>query len=75
MLWTMYFLKCYPFTQEACAAAGAAEAGVVDPKTWKKYLWPMIYSSADLKAEVMSNLFVLLHCIMFLTYPFLDQFR
>ena len=24
MLWAMYFLKCYPLTQEACAAAGQA---------------------------------------------------
>ena len=55
MLWAMYFLKCYPLTQEACAAAGAADAGAVDPKTWKKYLWPMIYSLADLEVAVVSN--------------------
>jgi hypothetical protein len=48
-----------------------ADAGAVDPKTWKKYLWPMMYSLADLEVEVVSNfLFVLLQCIMFLTYPF-----
>ena len=51
----MYFLKCYPLTQEACDAAEAADAGAVEPKTWKKYLWPMIYSLADLEAEVVSN--------------------
>ena len=51
----MYFLKCYPLTQEACAAAGAADAGPFEPKTSKKYLWPMIYSLADLEAEVVSN--------------------
>jgi hypothetical protein len=53
MLWAMYFLKCYPRTQEGCAAAGGDSA--VDPKTWKKYVWPMIYSLADLEAEVVSN--------------------
>jgi hypothetical protein len=37
MLWAMYFLKCYPLTQEACAAAGEAD-GAIDPKTWKKYI-------------------------------------
>jgi len=35
MLWAMYFLKCYPLTQEACAAAGAADAGAVDPRPGK----------------------------------------
>jgi hypothetical protein len=50
----MYFLKCYPCIQEACAAAGQADSGAVDPKTWKKYVWPMIYALADLEAEVVS---------------------
>ena len=60
MLWAMYFLKCYPLTQEACAAAGGTNSGAVDPKTWKKYVWPMIYALADLEAEVVSLfLFVL----------------
>ena len=60
MLWAMYFVKCYPLTQEACAAAGGTNSGAVDPKTWKKYVWPMIYALADLEAEVVSLfLFVL----------------
>jgi hypothetical protein len=54
MLWRMYFLKCYPPTQEACAAAGQADSGADDPKTWKKYVWPMIYALADLESEVVS---------------------
>ena len=53
-------LECYPLTQEACAATGAADAGAVDPTMWKKHLWPMIYSLADLEAEVVSISFVLL---------------
>ena len=40
MLWAMYFLKCYPLTPEACTAAGVADAGAVDPKTWKKTSGP-----------------------------------
>ena len=56
MLWAMYFVKCYPLTQEGCAAAGDADSGAVDPKAWKKYVWPMIYSLADLEAEVVSNI-------------------
>ena len=31
LLWAMYFLKCYPKQEEACAAAG--EKGVTGPKT------------------------------------------
>ena len=75
MLWAMYFLKCYPLTQEACAAAGAADAGAVDPNTWKKHLWLMIYSLADLEAEVVSNFLLFYYCIiMFLTYFFKINF-
>jgi hypothetical protein len=59
MLWSMYFLKCYPRTQEACAAAGQADSGAVDPKTRKKYAWPMIYALANLEAKLVSlSLFV-----------------
>lgn len=55
MLWAMYFLKCYPLTQEGCAAAGTVAKGAVDPKTWKKYLWPMIWALADLESIVVSR--------------------
>ena len=40
MLWAMYFLKCYPLTQEACAATGAAHAGAVDPRHGKSTSGP-----------------------------------
>ena len=52
MLWAMYFVKCYPLTQEGCAAAGTAAKGAVDPKTWKKWVWPMIWALADLESVV-----------------------
>ena len=50
MLWVMYFLKCYPRTGEGCGAAGGStrKNSAVDPKTWRKYIWPMIYSLSDL---------------------------
>ena len=54
LLWAMYFVKCYPLTQEGCAAAGTAAKGAVDPKTWKKWVWPMIWALADLESEVVS---------------------
>ncbi len=71
MLCAMYVLKCYPFTQEAYAGTGAADAGAVDPMTWKKHLWPMIYLLAELEAEVVSNFLLFYYCIIiFLTYSF-----
>lgn len=54
LLWAMYFLKCYPKTGEGCAAA-ASEKGAVDPKTWRKYIWPMIYALADLESILVSS--------------------
>ena len=54
MLWAMYFFKCYLLTQEGCAAAGIAAPGAVNPKTWKKHLWPMIWALADLESIVVS---------------------
>jgi hypothetical protein len=62
MLCAMYFVKCYPLTQEACAAAGDTDFGAVDPKTWKKYVWAMIYSLADLESEVVRNI-LFVYCI------------
>ena len=46
MLWAMYFLKCYPRTGEGCGTAGGLtrKNSAVDPKTWRKYIWLMIYS-------------------------------
>jgi hypothetical protein len=65
MLWAMYFVKCYPLTQdqEACAALGDTDSGAVDPTSWKKYVWSMIYSLADLEAEVVRNI-LFVYCIV-----------
>ena len=48
--------------QVGCAAAGTAEKGAVDPKTWRKYIWPWIYSLADLEDDVVSS-FVCFHVV------------
>jgi hypothetical protein len=41
LLWAMYFLTCYLLQEEGCAKA-AGDNGAIDPKTWRKYIWPMI---------------------------------
>ncbi len=56
MLWAMHFLCCYPKQEECCAAAGTQEKGAVDPKTWRKYIWPYIYALAELEHVVVSYL-------------------
>jgi hypothetical protein len=53
LLWTLYFLCCYPKQGEGCAAA-TSNNGIIDPKTWRKYIWHMIYAIADLESVVVS---------------------
>ena len=56
LLWTMFFLKCYPKEGPACGAAGGStnRKNAVDPKTWRKYVWPYIYALSDLEGPVVS---------------------
>jgi len=56
LLWTMFFLKCYPKEGPACGAAGGStnRKNAVDPKTWRKYVWPYIYALTDLEGPVVS---------------------
>ena len=67
LLWAMYFLFCYPKQEEGCAAA-AGEKGAIDPKTWRKYIWPMIYALSDLESVVVSLLISFLIAKSFDTY-------
>ena len=70
LLWTMYFLFCYPKTQQGCSAAGGTDergTGAVDPKTWRKYIWLMIYALADLESEVVSAGFSF--CSVLVSFP------
>ena len=65
LLWKLHFLFCYPKTQQGCSAAGGTDErgrGAVDPKTWRKYIWLMIYALADLESEVVSA------SLVFVTY-------
>ena len=55
----MYILKCYPKQEEACAAA-AGEKRAINPKTWRKYIWPMIFALSDLESAVVSLIFIIL---------------
>lgn len=43
LLWALYFLKVYP-TETAAAAVLH-----VDEKTFRKYLWPMVYELATMR--------------------------
>ena len=52
LLWAMYFLS-YAQTEEGCSAA-ASENGAVNPKTWHKHIWPVIYALSDLESAVVS---------------------
>jgi hypothetical protein len=38
LLWTLYFLKCYPKEGPGCAAVGGSR-GAIDPKTMRKWVW------------------------------------
>lgn len=51
LLWTLFFFKVYPKQGPACSAAGGSN-GAIDPKTWRKYIWPFVYAIADLEPIV-----------------------
>ena len=57
LLWALFFMKCYPTEEPACAAAGG-QRGAVDPKTLRKYIWPFIVAIADLESHVVSKVYV-----------------
>ena len=53
LLWTLYFFKAYPTQNVACSAAGGTR-GAIDPKTFRKYIWPFVSAIADLEQVVVS---------------------
>ena len=67
LLWAMYFLFCYPKQEEGCATAAGVK-GAINPKTWRKYIWPMIYALSDLESVVVSLLISFLITKSFDTY-------
>ena len=59
LLWALYFMKVYPKEGTACATAGGS-GGAIDPKTLRKYVWPIILGLADLEPNVVSENLILL---------------
>ena len=56
-LWALMFMKIYSSETALCAHAGG-----VDPKTFRKWIWPFILALAELEYTVVSLLF---WCISF----------
>ena len=54
LLWTLHFLKAYPKQATVCSTVGGS-AGAIDPKTLRKYMWPLIRAVADLEPDVVSK--------------------
>lgn len=56
-MWALFFMMVYPGDKAASALAGGSQ-GAIDPKTLRKYVWPMIRAIASLEPFVVS-LFIL----------------
>jgi hypothetical protein len=50
-LWSLMFMKLYSVEVDLCANAGGSD-GAVDPKTFRKWVWPFIKSLAELEYHV-----------------------
>ena len=50
-LWALMFMKIHSTEGAMCGHAGG-----VDPKTFRKWVWPMIRAIADLEYTVVSNI-------------------
>jgi hypothetical protein len=57
LLWTLYFLKCYPKEGPGCAAVGGSKGGI-DPKTMRKWVWLLLERIGELADEVVSAFFL-----------------
>lgn len=68
LLWALFFMHVYPSGKVACATAGGSN-GAIDPKTLRKYVWPMIQAIASLEPHVVcifcSDTFI---CLFLLTW-------
>ena len=51
LLWTLYWLKCYPMESPATAAVGRP-GHKVDPKTFHKYVQPIVFVMSYLEPHV-----------------------
>ncbi len=53
LLWMLHFLHAYPKQGTTFSMVGGLE-GAVDPKTLRKYIWPLIYAVSDMEPDVVS---------------------
>ena len=53
LLWTLHFMKVYT-KQGVVSSTVGGSSGAVDPKTFRKYVWPFIHAIADLEPDVVS---------------------
>jgi hypothetical protein len=56
LLWTLYWMKCYPTESPGTATIGK-QGHKVDPKTFRKYVYPIVYAIASLEPYVVSLCF------------------
>jgi len=49
LMWTLHFLKAYPRQGAVCSTVGGS-LGAIDPKTFRKYMWPFIHAMANLES-------------------------
>lgn len=63
LLWTLILFKLYGVETDLCAHAGGSY-GAVDPKTFRKWCWPMAEALAELEYSVVSET-TLLICYSF----------
>lgn len=54
LLWTLMFFKLYGIESDLCAHAGGVY-GAIDPKTYRRWIWPMARALAELEYAVVSG--------------------
>ncbi len=69
LLWTLHFLKAYP-RQSAVFSTVGGSTGAIDPKTFRKYMWPYIRSIVDLETTMVSMISFKLYSLYFLKNVF-----
>ena len=57
LLWALMFFKTYSVDTVLCSHAGGIY-GAIDPKTFRKWLWPMVYAISELEYSVVSHNYV-----------------
>jgi hypothetical protein len=65
LLWALLFMKTYSVEAELCAHAGG-RYGAVDPKTFRKWMWPMVHALEGLEYTVVSKLYPTTASIFFI---------